>query len=115
MTGFKPGTIARVPFPYTDRPTLQHRPGLVVASGLGPSGDKLWVLMVTSAENPPWPGDVSLEQNYTAAGLPAPSLIRTEKITALDEQLAEWRGRIDGVVLAEVQAKLAGHMGIVSR
>lgn len=112
MTDFEPGTIARVPFPYTDRPTLQHRPGLVVATGLGPKRDKLWVVMVTSAENARWPGDVSLERNHAAAGLPAPSLIRTEKITAIDEQLAEWRGHIDDAVLAEVQAKLAGHMGI---
>lgn len=110
MTAFKPGTIARVPFPYTDLPTLQYRPGLVVSSGLGPMRDKLWVVMVTSAENPRWPGDVSLEKDHAAAGLPAPSLIRTEKIAAMDEALAEWRGQIDDALLSVVRAKLAGHL-----
>ena len=110
MTVFSPGTIARVPFPYTDLPTLQHRPVLVVATGLGIGGDKFGVVMVTSAQNRRWPGDVSLEQDHVAAGLPVPSLIRTEKITAIDQGLAEWRGQIGEAVLAKVQAKLADHL-----
>ena len=110
MTGFRLGTIARVPFPYTDLPTLQHRPALVVAGGLGADADKLWVVMVTSAENRRWPGDVPIIENHRAAGLPSPSLIRTEKITAIDERLAEWRGQVAEDVLAAVQAKLAAHL-----
>jgi len=112
MTAFRRGTIARVPFPYTDLPTLQHRPVLVVATGLGPNGDKLWVVMVTSAENRRWPGDVSLERDHKKAGLPSPSYIRTEKITAIEERLAEWRGQIDEDLLAEVQVKLASHLNL---
>ena len=107
MTDFSLGTIARVPFPYTDFPTLQHRPALVVATGLGIEGDKLWVVMVTSAQNRRWPGDVSLEQDHAAAGLPVPSLIRTEKITAIDAGLAEWRGQIGEAMMVQVQAQLA--------
>ena len=114
MTAFNLGTIARVPFPYTDLPTLQHRPALVVATGLGPKGDKLWVVMVTSSQNRHWPGDVPLEQDHAAAGLPSPSLIRTEKIAAIDEHLAEWRGQIGAPLLAEVLAKLAGHLRLTA-
>jgi mRNA interferase MazF len=113
MTVFKQGTIARVPFPYTDLPTLQYRPGLIVATGLGPKRDKLWVVMVTSAANPRWPGDVAIEQDHAAAGLPSPSLIRTEKVTTIDESLAEWRGEIDAARLAEVREKLGRHLGMM--
>ena len=95
MPTFKPGTVARVPFPYTDRATRQHRPAIVVSDGgLGPDGAILWVVMVTSAENRRWPGDVSLEHDHAAAGLPGPSLIRTAKIAAIDVGAAEWRGEI---------------------
>jgi mRNA interferase MazF len=112
MTVFKQGTIARVPFPYTDLPTLQYRPGLIVATDLGPKGDKLWVVMVTSAANPRWPGDVPIEPDHIAAGLPVPSLIRTEKVTTIDASLAEWRGQIDAALLDEVRAKLSSHLGM---
>ena len=114
MTVFEPGTIARVPFPYADRSVLQHRPALVVANGLGPERDKMWVLMVTSAENRRWPGDVSLEDDHVAAGLPAPSLIRTEKIAVIEHRDAEPRGRIDSNRLAEVQRLLAHRLGLAA-
>lgn len=29
---FKPGDVVEVPFPYTDRPTRQRRPALIVSS-----------------------------------------------------------------------------------
>jgi hypothetical protein len=33
MRNFERGDVVRVPFPYTDRPTRQHRPALVVSAG----------------------------------------------------------------------------------
>jgi len=81
MPTFERGDVVRVPFPYTDREVRQHRPALVVSYGaIGDRGTLLWVLMITSAENRPWPGDVSLAKGYRQAGLPAPSLVRTAKI-----------------------------------
>jgi mRNA interferase MazF len=83
--------VIKVPFPYTGRPVLQNRPALVVAQ---PSnGALLWVLMITSAANRPWPGDVAVE-DLDRAGLPAPSLVRTAKIATIDQRLAEKLGTI---------------------
>ena len=64
---FDQGDIVKVPFPYTSRPTRQFRPALVVSVDNASSGfGLLWVVMITSAENRGWPGDIAL----------APSLAR---------------------------------------
>jgi mRNA interferase MazF len=83
--------VIKVPFPYTGRPVLQNRPALVVAQPA--NGVFLWVLMITSAANRPWPGDVAVE-DLDRAGLPAPSLVRTAKIATIDQRLAEKLGTI---------------------
>lgn len=95
MANFKPGDIVKVPFPYTDRATRQHRPALVVsAGGLQDRHGLLWVMMITSAENRAWPGDVAID-DLAGTGLPVPSLIRTAKIATIDARDAEPLGRID--------------------
>lgn len=71
----------------------------------------LWVLMVTSAENRRWPGDVSLEVGHAEMGLPAPSLVRTAKIMTIEARDAEWRGMIGPERLAEVRAILVQNLG----
>ena len=79
MPTFEQGDIVKVPFPYANRPTRQPRPALAVSAGNG--NDPLvllWVVMVTSAENRGWSGDVVLG-DLAGTGLPAPSLVRTPK------------------------------------
>ena len=107
MPGFEPGCVVRVRLPYTDGEARQHRPALVVAQ-TGPgegSGLLLWVLMITSAENRGWSGDVAIP-DAAAAGLPAPSVIRCAKIATIDAARAEVRGRVVPETLAEVGARL---------
>jgi mRNA interferase MazF len=105
MPSFEPGQVVRVPFPYTDRPVRQHRPALVVsAAPLGPQGDLLWVLMITSAENRRWADDIPLDA--ADAGLPVPSLIRTVKVATIDAAAASPLGRVPDTVLQEVRGKL---------
>ena len=95
--------LVKVPFPYTHRPVQQRRPALVVAIPDVPGGPALlWVLMVTSAVNRGWRGDV-LVSDPGAAGLPAPSVIRSAKITTIEQQNAE---RI-GCLPEEDQSKVA--------
>lgn len=107
-----PGAVVRVPFPYSDVETRQHRPALVVAQ-VGPEAEPflLWVLMITSAENRGWLGDVGIP-DAAAAGLPIPSVIRTAKIAAIDIGRAEPRGRVTPETLAEVRAQLAHRLGL---
>ncbi|GAA0703812.1 type II toxin-antitoxin system PemK/MazF family toxin [Dokdonella soli] len=94
MQNFEPGDVVKVPFPYTDRATRQRRPALVIsAANLQDTHGLLWVLMITSAENRGWPGDVAVP-DLVKAGLPVPSVIRTAKVATIDARDAEPLGRI---------------------
>jgi mRNA interferase MazF len=94
MPGFDVWDLVKVPFPYTNRPVQQRRPALVVAIPDAPGvPDLLWVLMVTSAANRGWPGDVVVS-DLKMAGLPAPSLIRSAKIATIETQDAERIGQL---------------------
>jgi mRNA interferase MazF len=77
--------IVVVPFPFTDRRTSKRRPALALSSQTFSAESGHTVLaMITSAANPAWPMDVSIEP--AAAGLRAPSLIRM-KLFTLDNRL----------------------------
>jgi mRNA interferase MazF len=99
MATFRRGDVIKVPFPYTDRATRQHRPALVVSSAaLEEAHGLLWVLMITSAENRAWPGDVAIA-GLEAAGLPAASVIRTAKIATIEAADGTKLGRVSASVL----------------
>lgn len=75
MRAFEVWDLVKVPFPYINHPVQQRRPALVVAFHEAPGTPSLlWVLMVTSAENRGWPGDVAVS-DLIEAGLPAPSVV----------------------------------------
>lgn len=95
MPAFDAWDIVKVPFPYTDRPVRQRRPALVIAAkGVQEHHGLLWVLMITSAENRGWPGDVEIT-DIDKAGLPAPSVIRTAKIATIEAKDAERIGSLE--------------------
>ena len=94
MPIFSTWDIIKVPFPYTDRPVRERRPALVVSSdGIQESHGLLWVLMITSAQNRGWSGDVSVSELGTA-GLPAASVVRTAKIATIEAKEAERIGSL---------------------
>ena len=72
MAAFKQGDVVKVPFPYTDRSTRQSRPALVVSTGsLEDSHRLVWVVMITSAENRGWTGDVPItDLSFSRASRP---------------------------------------------
>lgn len=110
MPRFQQGDIVRVPFLYTDRATRQRRPALVVSAGdLERQHGLLWVLMITSAENRPWPDDVGIA-DHAAAGLPSPSVIRTAKIACIDARHAAPLGRAADDDISAVLGWLASHV-----
>jgi mRNA interferase MazF len=112
MPTFEQGDIAKVPFPYTNRPTRQFRPALVVSAGSGNDTlSLLWVVMVTSAENRGWPGDVPLA-GLSGTGLPAPSLVRTAKIATIEARDAARLGQVDPGVRDEVIARVGERLGL---
>lgn len=109
---FEAGDIVRVAFPYTDRSIRQMRPALVVSDGaIGSTGALLWVLMITSAENVAWPGDVPIGELRPTTGLPIPSVVRTAKIATVEARDVEWVGRVSGVTLATVRFAIGAALG----
>lgn len=111
MPIFEPGSVVRLPFPYTDGTALQHRPALVLAT-IGPTEDPflLWVLMITSAQGRVWPQDIAIP-DHRAAGLPAPSVVRCAKVATVEAALAEVKGRVPGDVLEMVRQQVQAILG----
>jgi mRNA interferase MazF len=103
---FRPGDVVKVPFPYTDRPTRQRRPALIVS---GPDLQRKhglsWLLMITSATHRGRDGDVGIV-DLGRAGLPAPSIVRCAKIAAIDSRDATYLGRVTPEVFADVHRHL---------
>jgi len=114
MPNFERGDVIKVPFPYTDRPTRQSRPALVVSgTSIEEAHGLLWVVMITSAENRGWPGDVTVG-NLARAGLPVASVIRTAKIATIEARDAIRLGRVTSVVLDRVTDLIAGTLGMLA-
>jgi mRNA interferase MazF len=106
MPTFRQGDVIKVPFPYTDRPTRQSRPAVVVSTGgIEELHGLIWVTMVTSAENRGWPGDVVIG-NLAMAGLPAASVIRTAKIATIEAGDATRLGRLSAPQRRQVVERL---------
>ena len=103
--------VARVPFPYADRPVRSHRPVLVVA--LPEGGGVAWLLMITAAENTPWPGDVAV-RGLRRAGLPIASVIRCAKIATVDIRQIERIGRLGSAEQDGVRRTLSALLAGVS-
>jgi mRNA interferase MazF len=112
MPTFRQGDVVKVPFPYADRATRQFRPALVVSSGgIEEEHGLLWVLMITSAENRAWPGDVPV-RNLALAGLPVASVIRTAKIATIQAADAGRLGRIPADLFKQVARRLVKELGL---
>ena len=113
MASFRQGDVIKVPFPYTDRSTRQSRPALVVsAGGIEEAHGLLWVVMITSAGNRGWPGDVPVA-NLAAAGLPAPSVVRTAKIATIEASDAARLGKVSPALFRQVEIRLQQALGFV--
>jgi mRNA interferase MazF len=112
MPTFEPGTVVRVPFPYTNRPVQQRRPAVVVStSDFSQSTHLLWVIMITSAENRAWAGDVPIP-DHAVVGLPAPSVIRTAKIATIEAAHAEAIGTLGVAELATLNDLIRANLAI---
>ena len=111
MASFKRGDVIKVPFPYTNRSTRQSRPAMVVSSpDLEESHGLLWVLMITSAENRGWPGDVAVN-DLAGAGLPVASVIRTAKIATIEAADAVKLGKLPAATRRQVGKHLERELG----
>ena len=79
-------------------PALEERHGL------------LCVVMITSAENRGWPGDVAVD-DLSRAGLPVASVVRTAKITTIEARDAQRLGRITADPMRTIGQHLSAALG----
>ena len=68
--------------------------------------------MITSAENRGWPGDVGIS-DLSAAGLPAPSIVRPAEIVTMDARDAQRLGTLPHADRKAVAAGLRAVLGAV--
>ena len=112
MTSFEAGDIIVVDYPHVETSQIKRRPALVVSTRpIGPNGLVLWAMMITSAANKRWPGDVVID-DYAALGLPIPSVVRTEKISTLESAGAEKISSAGAALLADVQLRIADYLDL---
>ena len=108
----KPFSVVAVPFPYVERTTTKRRPALVVTREIEqPLHSLLWVLMITSASNRRWDGDIPIGE-LQLAGLHHPSVIRTAKIATVETDRTIVIGTITDQTIKHVQAVLAGNLAL---
>lgn len=78
--------IVVVPFPFTDQQQLKRRPALIISHAeFNQQVQHSVMLMITSARNTPWQGDVHIEELHLT-GLEKSSVIRMKFFT-LDHRL----------------------------
>ncbi len=98
------GDIVWAPFPFVESPRLRDRPALVVNAFQPARGvDLLWVLMITSAANKGWGGDVSLEDCYSECGIQVPCVIRTAKVTTIEARRVRRVGALPDALRSRVR------------
>jgi len=105
---FAVGDIVKVPFPFVEAPRVRNRRALVTRVAHPADGmTLLWVLMITSAENKAWIGDISLIEHFATCGLPVPSVIRTAKVATVESARATILGRLPEDLLKLVRQQIA--------
>lgn len=72
----------------------------------------LWVLMVTSAVNRGWPGDVDIS-DLDSAGLPVPSVVRIAKIATVEALHTEPLGQLSANDRSRVAEVLRNTLGAI--
>lgn len=112
MATFEQGDVVKVPFPYTDRAARAYRPALVVsAPAIEERHGLLWLVMITSAANRGWTGDVRV-RDLRRARLPVASIVRTAKVATIDAKDAVRLGRLGAANLTLVLTQIRTALGL---
>jgi mRNA interferase MazF len=104
--GFKRWDVVKVPAGADYRPAL-----VIVAGEVQRLHGLVWVLMITSATNKGWPGDVEIADTI-AAGLGVPSVVRTAKVMTVEAKTAELLGSLTGEQRKAVGTQVFANMGL---
>jgi len=103
--------VVTVPFPYVERNAEKRRPALLVSRGAFQADHgRAWVVMITSAANAPWPGDIPID-DLASAGLKTGSVIRTAKIATVEAARLTRIGAIGPELGHRLRSALARTLG----
>jgi mRNA interferase MazF len=107
MTGYEPGDVVLVPYPFGERAGGKKRPALVVSSGEHNHGTgELLIAQITSRVSaPPRIGDYYI-QGWREANLPRPSLVRARLATIQTIQVLRKLGSLTTPELRVAQTEL---------
>jgi len=100
--------VVVVPFPYSDRLAEKRRPAVVISNRKLSALGLVWIAMITSADNPSWPGDVVIA-DLKRSGLPVPSVVRPAKIACIEaSRVLRRSGRLDKATARVVSQRVRG-------
>jgi mRNA interferase MazF len=104
--------VVLVPFPFSDRLAEKRRPAIVISNpDHAARHGHVWLAMVTSARQGPWPTDVPVA-DIDLAGLPSASVVRTAKITTIEVgRVLRRLGALDGTAAAAVRQQIIDQLG----
>jgi mRNA interferase MazF len=106
-----PGDLVLVPFAFTDQSRSKKRPALVVSPASSNRSGDLTIAFVTSRlTTPPREGDYRVEE-WQAAGLPKPSLVRMKFVTLSRALILRTLGRLSPDDWSGFQAALCEFLG----
>jgi len=94
MTGYKPGEVILIPFPFTDLSTFKQRPALIISSQNfnRRQGDIIIAAITSHIPQKPSSYDyLLLKTDQHMAGLPKSSLVKLGKIVTIDQRLIRKR------------------------
>jgi mRNA-degrading endonuclease toxin of MazEF toxin-antitoxin module len=103
--------VVIVPFPSSDRLAEKRRPAVVISNRKLSTLGLTWLAMITSADNPAWPGDIQIS-DPKVTGLPAPSIVRPAKIACIESsRILRRAGRLDRTTTRVVAQHVRGLLG----
>ncbi len=109
MTGFSPGEVILVAYPFDQRAGGRRRPALVVSpSSYNEQTGELVIAQITSrVKAPPRPGDYRI-QDWKQANLPRPAMVRARLATIPAILVLRSLGSLSATDFQEAMDGLAG-------
>ena len=99
------GTVVVVPYPFVEHPVVKVRPAVIISRrAFNVAGHSL-VAMITTAARSSWPEDRPL-QDWAAAGLKRPCIVRFKIFTLQNEAVQRDLGRLTTNDLKRVHESL---------
>lgn len=109
---YEKGDVVLLPFPFTNLKAAKKRPGLIFSPrAYNLSGDSTILFMTSNVQALPREGDVLLD-DFAAAGLPKPTLVRMKFITIANALVLKRLGTLQEADLKRVKAQVMRMTGL---